>query len=125
MNVTRYREFAMRIVGDYAAGGGKGATLAWNDTSPESGYLVGGWVKPLIRSGILRVADVEGWLEIAYVQMELARPDAYVGVWTDPNGVKFVDTVRRYPRRECAVLAGRQNDQVAVWDVANRVAVML
>lgn len=91
---------------------------------PTKGYMVAAPGRSQVLSDSdLRSAGAKGIIE-AYARQHadaLRQPGAHIGGWKDTeSGKVYLDIAHNIPHRSQAVKAGKDRNQIAIWDVKRK-----
>lgn len=85
---------------------------------PSKGYVVGINGAGLQYSQEIPVAEVESW--VRNVRTRAAQPAHYLGSWKDSEtGTRYLDLVRVFGERATAEEFGREQGEIAIYDLNN------
>jgi hypothetical protein len=97
------------------------------DKVPDSGFMVGGFVDSLIFDAML-IRDPGHFREVYGMIMKwvnanfklATQANIFVGGWIDTEtNTAYIDLSEHFPEdmRENAMFAGKQNNEIAIWDL--------
>lgn len=92
-----------------------GASLNYALRSPKTGYMVGGYVKPLIVKNKItfNISKLESWIDANKL-----RAGQYYGVWTDKEkNVIVFDVSKRLNSKTMALSIGKRRNEQTIYDV--------
>lgn len=106
-----------------------GNNTQWVTRQQKTGYLCaieeyGVQLKPL-GDGTFSHQAVLTWLTGAVTLLSddvLEQPFDTVGSWVD-EGILYLDVCKWYASLDEALVAGHEQNQLAIWDIANQVAI--
>ena len=97
---------------------GGGITVSLGGVLPTSGYIVAKSVQyeETVPVEEFTIEDVEKY--VAKYNWALVGVNAYLGAWRE-EGLIFLDVVERFTNKAKAMRAGREREQIAIYDVKN------
>jgi hypothetical protein len=112
-------EEAVKFADDTLANDGATVSLR-GQLVPLSGYFVSEQGGTDVRADTFNGQDVLNFV-ISHIH-ELSRLGAYLGSWIE-DGQVFLDVSYHYYSRDDAMRSARDNAQLAIWDIANAMAI--
>lgn len=96
-----------------------GFTVDTQGNVPTKGYMVSESGRSQVLSG--RVAPHAVSAYAARNADALSQPGSYIGGWRDSkSGKTYLDVSHNIPRQRSAVKAGKERNQIAIWDVKRK-----
>jgi len=99
-------------------------TIEANTLKPvehKTGYFVG-----LYQGTYLKLSRPPTGLTVkTYAQLFKKDMSAYVGLWTDEDGITHLDPSVWIPYLHTALEVAKENNQLAVWDIKNMESIYL
>lgn len=107
--VTLTNDYILKLINN---GGSINADL--KESTEKSGFFVSlfGYEKTF------RCNDIEGIKETIKEYQKIIKKNEYIGIWNN-NGVVYVDISKHYKDKKQALQVGKNNKQLAIWDVKN------
>jgi hypothetical protein len=107
---------ALNVVDAVRQGGGITVSLAGE--YPTSGYIVAKSVQyeQTVPEGEFSEGDVAEY--VTKYDWALAGANVYLGAWRE-DGLVFLDVVEKFTNKVKAMRAGREREQLAIYDVKN------
>jgi hypothetical protein len=98
-----------------------GFSITLDGDQPKGGYMVASPGHSEIHSTDELASDRGPAIVNSYASAHadaLAEPGAHIGGWTDPEtGKTYLDVSHNIANRQAAIAAGRQRNQIAIYDV--------
>jgi hypothetical protein len=99
--------------------GGATYNMTTGELNPDSGYMVAQrefeQVFDFYRNSNVFSEQIKSYLTKKVVDQLICRSDIYLGFWLKDDKIYF-DVVRRMTDRNEAILEGRRNKQIAIYD---------
>lgn len=110
-----------KLITETVTTGGSSVSVT-GESVPDSGYMVGGFVDSLILlsemmdHGNLAEQQITRFVEMHRAQFE--QPYVFLGGWLDSETDEYYfDLSIAFEDRESALLAAKQNNELAIWDL--------